>query len=378
MSAGQPKKIYRYQSISARTIESLCNDTLYFADPTAFNDPLDCKPTVVSDSDNATLRMILAELIKRRVAAETRAALRKARLQGEKAEAHANRSGEQAAERELANIAYNATDPEFEVSKEKAECWLLTSEIQREILKQYDRGVCCFSTAADNPLLWSHYADKHQGVCIGYGLARVPKPKLQKVIYGGSRSVRTSLIAHALFDNDQEAQNLLDRDVLLRKAPSWRYERECRLLTKDRKRGFVMSHKLRLRVIEFLLLVVFHSPAITLLQKATATQSDLIQKGPAKTMPYIKQERRQAILSGAEPQDAGELNFAITIVVDKYLQHKGGLRYAHINEVVGAMECAKLELYRRIAVPYEDQKIKESGDVYKSSASEGNLPANAP
>ncbi len=84
-------------------------------------------------------------------------------------------------------------------------------------------------------------------------------------------------------------------------------------------------------------------------------------------MPYINQERRDAILAGADPKDAGELNFAITILVDKYLQNKGGLRYAHINEVVGAMECAKLELYRRLAVPYEDQKIAEAGDVYQSN-----------
>jgi hypothetical protein len=38
------------------------------------------------------------------------------------------------------------------------------------------------------------------------------------------------LIARAVLENDYEAQNLLDRDVLLRKAPSWRYEREWRLL----------------------------------------------------------------------------------------------------------------------------------------------------
>lgn len=32
--------------------------------------------------------------------------------------------------------------------------------------------------------------------------------------------------------------------------------------------------------------------------------------------------------------------------------------------MVGALECAKLELYRRIAIPYEEQKIQENGDVY--------------
>jgi hypothetical protein len=68
-------------------------------------------------------------------------------------------------------------------------------------------------------------------------------------------------------------------------------------------------------------------------------------------MPYIKPERRKAILAGAKPQDAGELNFAITALVDNYLQDKGGLRYSHLNEVIGALDCAKLELYRRVAAP---------------------------
>jgi hypothetical protein len=130
MSTTQPKKVYRYQAISARTIESLCHDALYFADPAEFNDPLDCKPTVISDSGRDALRAILAELIKRRIAAETLAALSNARLQGEKAEAHANRSGEQGAQQELTNIAYNATDPDYECSEEDAECLLLSSEIE--------------------------------------------------------------------------------------------------------------------------------------------------------------------------------------------------------------------------------------------------------
>jgi hypothetical protein len=84
-------------------------------------------------------------------------------------------------------------------------------------------------------------------------------------------------------------------------------------------------------------------------------------------MPYIKQERREAILNGEKPQDAGELNFAISVLVDNYLKDKGGIRYAHLNDVIGAMDCAKLELYRRVAAPYEDEKIEENGDVYKSN-----------
>jgi hypothetical protein len=29
------------------------------------------------------------------------------------------------------------------------------------------------------------------------------------------------------------------------------------------------------------------------------------------------------------------------------------------------MDCAKLELYRRVAAPYEDEKMAEAGDVYQ-------------
>ena len=63
----------------------------------------------------------------------------------------------------------------------------------------------------------------------------------------------------------------------------------------------------------------------------------------------------------------GELNFAISVLVDGYLKNKGGIKYSHLNEVVGALDCAKLELYRRVAAPYEDKKMEENGDVYKSN-----------
>ena len=83
-------------------------------------------------------------------------------------------------------------------------------------------------------------------------------------------------------------------------------------------------------------------------------------------MPYIDKEKRAIINAGNSPTDPGELNYAITVLVDKYLVAKGGPRYVYLNEIIGAMECAKLELYRRIIGPYEDKKIKIAGDVYSS------------
>ena len=81
-------------------------------------------------------------------------------------------------------------------------------------------------------------------------------------------------------------------------------------------------------------------------------------------MPYIKQDRRDRMIAdGDAPQDPGELNYLITELVYAYFNMHGG-RYAQINDVLGALEGAKLEFYRRIAAPYEDAKIIQNGDVF--------------
>jgi hypothetical protein len=38
-------------------------------------------------------------------------------------------------------------------------------------------------------------------------------------------------------------------------------------------------------------------------------------------------------------------------------------KYFNYNRAVGVLECIKLEFYRRMVGPYEDTKIRESGDV---------------
>lgn len=80
-------------------------------------------------------------------------------------------------------------------------------------------------------------------------------------------------------------------------------------------------------------------------------------------MPYIHPHIRSDIEAGCPPENAGELNYAITKLVSEFI---GQVSYAKINAAIGALECAKLELYRRLAAPYEDDKIAENGDVYPS------------
>jgi len=80
-------------------------------------------------------------------------------------------------------------------------------------------------------------------------------------------------------------------------------------------------------------------------------------------MPYIVKSMRESLERGsALPENAGELNFIITKICHDYLRFKG-IRYVNLNEIIGVLECAKQELYRMIAAPYENIKRIENGCI---------------
>lgn len=87
-------------------------------------------------------------------------------------------------------------------------------------------------------------------------------------------------------------------------------------------------------------------------------------------MPYIIRERRDRFEEdlhadgswGLDCNTPGELNYLFTLIAVRYF--KNNPTYQGINDIVGALEGAKLEFYRRAAVPYENGKILTNGDVY--------------
>jgi hypothetical protein len=81
-------------------------------------------------------------------------------------------------------------------------------------------------------------------------------------------------------------------------------------------------------------------------------------------MPYIKESAKWDLLHNTRsPETAGELNYAITKLAVEYLNTHGE-KYQTYNDIVGAMECAKQELYRRKITDYEIRKSIDNGDVY--------------
>jgi len=85
-------------------------------------------------------------------------------------------------------------------------------------------------------------------------------------------------------------------------------------------------------------------------------------------MPYIPESKRKYFDVLFHPESdlthPGSLNYVFTSFIKAYIERKGGPSYTVYNEVIGVLECCKLEFYRRLVADYEDLKIKENGDVY--------------
>lgn len=91
-------------------------------------------------------------------------------------------------------------------------------------------------------------------------------------------------------------------------------------------------------------------------------------------MPYILSDKRNELdvsiatlidslrqLESDDPDNdmGGNLNYTFT----KILMTCFGTRYREMAQAVSVLEMAKLEYYRKVAAPYEDQKEFENGSV---------------
>jgi len=91
-------------------------------------------------------------------------------------------------------------------------------------------------------------------------------------------------------------------------------------------------------------------------------------------MPYLLKKDKDSIdnqggidvyekMSSMSAQEfAGALNY-LNFRCVKYWIKKNGKKYWIFALIVGTLVCCVLEIYRRLIAPYEEEKIKSSGDV---------------
>ncbi|PCI54576.1 MAG: hypothetical protein COB36_09455 [Alphaproteobacteria bacterium] len=142
------ERIYKFRAFNQNTLSMLCEDELFFADPANFNDPLDCNPSISMDMAAPEIEELAIKLLK---------------FFGD----------EKKAWDKISNLRDMSTEyGDYEVDEDAREYYatLLSSEIKAlldKIIKV--RGVCSFAQCWNSPLMWSHYADEHRGICIAIG-----------------------------------------------------------------------------------------------------------------------------------------------------------------------------------------------------------------
>ena len=202
-----PLKLYKYEPFSARTIENLKNQVVYFGSPLAFNDPYDCAlfPSIAEPSDDDVERIRAHYLAKDGLDAGIRRSFETATVAGLRV--MLMRTGQNVVEEQVQNF-----------------------------LKT--RGVSCFAERPDNLLMWSHYADHHRGFCLEFRTDLEPlNTKTRQVKYSSSMPQFT--LTRMLCDGDYEEV----LDLYCTKAKEWEYEREWRGLHKQAGTAYTYDSK---------------------------------------------------------------------------------------------------------------------------------------
>lgn len=175
---------FKFRAINKHLIESLVAPSLYFASPDALNDPFDCQ---------LDIRASFAR------AAETTTGTRKTSL-----------------------VAA-----------------LRKKGLLESFSKQFRAfGVCSFSllkNGFDEPLLWSHYADSHKGVCLLYRFPLAFLNDSKNIVGVDTVKYESDILTNWLQNSSiepsaREFVTELTKIYLTAKSPSWSYEQEARII----------------------------------------------------------------------------------------------------------------------------------------------------
>ncbi|MFA0570179.1 DUF2971 domain-containing protein [Vibrio gallaecicus] len=150
-----PKRIYKYEPMSIQALMNLKSEAIYFNAPSNFNDPYDCSMDVKVDApyvdEIPRIRKFLNE------------------------ELEYLEKGKE----DFAQIEAMSDD----------EIAAMGMVMAQDFVKQKSgaifntKGVCCFSRANDNLLMWSHYASSGKGFCLEFDATTEPFNKVQPVKY---------------------------------------------------------------------------------------------------------------------------------------------------------------------------------------------------
>jgi hypothetical protein len=192
------RRLYKFRSFENRpALERLfLQQEVYWPSPAQLNDPFECKPTIRAP----IIRSALDGLKARRAAKQ----LLKSQGEMSRAEVRARSRGALNAE-VMAKAAVDATK-QLPEAMEKYRLYSL-------------------SARKDHLLLWSHYANSHSGICIGFDASGNDFGLAFEVHYS------SELPTSDFFEDSHWSETL--RSMALTKSDVWKYENEFRLIAEE-------------------------------------------------------------------------------------------------------------------------------------------------
>ena len=98
-------------------------------------------------------------------------------------------------------------------------------------------GICAFSRARKNQLMWSHYANEHKGFCIGFNedLLTQNNEQIRAIdVEYQSKLPRSQILKSFNMPDENSIESKIDRtaynSIIGTKYTYWKYERERRLV----------------------------------------------------------------------------------------------------------------------------------------------------
>lgn len=181
-----PRFLYKYVSIETAKI-ILENSSLKFSAPSEFNDPFDCKANISSINSYQDIFFLLYKMY------HDKMSLRDLYLKS------------------------------IEIYKDPAKReYVCVSSLEEVINKS---GICCFSQTNNQILMWSHYANKHTGVCLKFDLCQ----DLEYFCPIGTVRYESKFLEYNYTINPETVI-----EHVCRKAKDWEYEKEVRVFRSNK------------------------------------------------------------------------------------------------------------------------------------------------
>lgn len=206
-----PNSFFKYKTLSDLTVQSLKENYIWVAEISALNDPFEC--SIQIDNDKCLRLFYASDAFKKSFESITTKKLTTKEI-------------------ELLTTSKNPHEDYIKICKIKDISYNLTSEEQlKKVQKRWSKiveeinknlKICSFSLKNNSLLLWSHYSDKHKGICIEYDFINdnFIRPYIQPIIY------RNKVHKIDLFEECTTMQMI---GSSLIKSEEWRYEQEWRL-----------------------------------------------------------------------------------------------------------------------------------------------------